>query len=132
MTSIQLREAAENHAWRRREAGLPFFATISKRIHSVFTPSSYHPFKSETHPYASGCSKSIGGAHQEDLADRTRNRVVALRLGVAGVVYAQGDDQPPPPYGGGSGNGPGSGSCDAEGPMHEGMVQALSAVRASD
>jgi len=50
--------------------------------------------------------------------------VVALILGAAGVAYAQVDDPPPPPYGGGSGN---YGSCDAEGPMHEGMIEALAA-----
>ncbi len=49
--------------------------------------------------------------------------VVALILGGAGVAYAQVDDPPPPPYGGGYGYG----SCDAEGPMHEGMIEALAA-----
>ncbi len=47
--------------------------------------------------------------------------VVALTLGAAGVTYAQVDDLPPPPYGGGYGN---HGSCEAEGPMHEGMIEA--------
>ena len=50
--------------------------------------------------------------------------VVALTLGAAGVAYAQVDDPPPPPYGGGYGN---FGSCDADGPMHEGMIAALAA-----
>ncbi len=53
--------------------------------------------------------------------------VVALTLGAAGVAYAQVDDPPPPPYGGRYGNGLGYGSCEAEGPMHEGMIEALAA-----
>ncbi len=40
------------------------------------------------------------------------------------MAYAQVDDPPPPPYGGGYGNGLGYGSCEAEGPMHEGMIEA--------